>query len=835
MMHLKSMVMALCAIAALTFAPAYAAPNPVADDSHFPGASLPTRVAPPWLAPPKSSRAAIPPIFDIARPTAPTPPTGVDPLDEHWLSRFGLPVPDAGINVLLQLGDLLIAGGEFSRIGRLEARSLAAWSGTAWSLLGDFPGWRVVDLAPYPGGFVALGSGSTGPDVWRWTGSDWRSLGPFPGPANDPLDMAVVHDTVAVSVSEYAGGHWRSRIYLHDGVAWTALGDAFEGPVFAVAWFGGSLYAGGASGDYVTALVSRWDGASWQSIDGGMAKGASSWVEGLAVFDDELVASGSSLDVTDPAAPAPVVRWNGTTWRTLGIGGANVLGTRLRVIGGELYSYGAFNNGRHGIVHWDGSTWRIDEDSLQGLVCDVADYQGKFYAGGHLSIDGSRAAPPLAVRDGGQWHSPLDPATDMNGFLGSDGPAVMGLTAFDGAILAVGRFDFAGAPGGWQRCAGGARWDGLGWSPLGFETFDQPYVQNLAVHAGSVYAVGYFRKSAPYIYGTVARLENGEWQPVGGDHAAPFYNVYCLASALGDLFIGGSVEPGNAFRGIARWDGVEWTPVGGGVTSGAWISSIVALGPDVIVTGSFDEVGGVACHNIAAWNPVTGWRALGSGLDNAGIALLSRDGALYAGGWFAHAGGVPARGIACWLNSNWEAVVPLPGPYTPRISSLGSYRGRLVASGYGVPNQLASLEDDGTWHALGSGLDSPANAMVESGSSLFVGGYFSRAGASDAYGFAEWREDEAIGPPTLPGIAAAPNPFTSVVQLRYELTAGGRVRVEMFDLAGHQVDRVFDGVQIAGPQQVAWRPEAGRVRPGMYFARITTDGGSRVVRVVHMR
>ena len=793
--------------------------------------------AAPWLAPwsPTSSPAS--PFVDLSRPIAQPMRAGADPLDVHWQSRFGLPVPNAGIRTLLPHDGLLVAGGWFTRIGRLEAPGLAAWNGIKWSLLGDFPGTAVHELAPYPGGLVAMGTAGSGLDVWRWTGSSWQSLG-FPPGLNEGLDMTVSNETIAVSASVYVADEWRSQVYLYTGLGWTALGDVFDGPMPSLAWYGGALHAGGGpshgpGADSTTAVVSRWNGESWEGIDGGLAKGSWARVSALAVFDGELVAGGYGLDVTDPFAPASVVRWNGSTWAALGSGGPEYPNIeRMRVIGDDLYALGSFYSG-YGIARWDGVSWHLAEDALQVRVFDLASFAGRLYAGGALSINGSSPAPPLSVRGEDQWGPVSHPRAGMQGFLGWSGPMVTGLAALDGAIFAAGRFDFAGATDGWRRCAGGARWDGLDWSPLGFESFRYAYPQDVTIHEGAVHALGSFSTSDGQS-GTVARLDAGEWRMVGGPSSASFYNVHRIASARGDLFVGGLVDP-QYFSGIARWDGSTWSTLGGGVTKGNWVSAIVSHGADVIVAGSFEEVGGVACRNIAAWNPATGWRPLGPGLDGNVNDLLSRDGVLYAAGGFRLAGSAEASAIAQWRGGVWEALPsPLSSGWYGGVWSLAWYRGRLVASGYEIPGMLASLEADGTWRALGSGLDQPAVRMVESGPSLFVGGYFSRAGAVDAYGFAEWREGGVFEPAIQPRVTAAPNPFASTLHLRYELAAGGRVRLEIFDIAGHQVERVFDGFQGAGPQDIAWRPGASRVRPGVYFARLTAGGSSRIVRVVRV-
>jgi len=255
----------------------------------------------------------------------------------------------------------------------------------------------------------------------------------------------------------------------------------------------------------------------------------------------------------------------------------------------------------------------------------------------------------------------------------------------------------------------------------------------------------------------------------------------------------------------------------------------------LIVAGEFTEINGVAANHIAAWNPTTGWRGLGTGVDYIVTGLLSRGGALYVSGLFTTAGGIPVDGIAVWNGGAWSA---LPSPRSqqdrlPYVYALGSYRGYVVAAGPSVDGYMASLGSDHQWHPF-PGMEREPFAMVENGPSLFIGGAFSQVGGMPSYGFAEWREPEALVP-SVSTLAAAPNPFTTDVHIRYELSAGATVRVEMFDLSGRMLERAFDGWQSAGAQDVVWHASARGVKPGIYFARVLIGDRSEVARVMRVK
>jgi hypothetical protein len=746
----------------------------------------------------------------------------------NWRSGFGLPVPDNAVLALFVSGNVLVAGGYFERIGDLDVPGLAAWDGLRWSKLGDFPGEYVTDLAPYPGGFVAIGGQGIGATVWHWTGATWETWTESSGyPFIEAL--AVEGTSVAIATVTSTDTGERSRVELHTPNGWTTLGGDFDERVLALCWYAGSLYAAGMFeqvGGVETPRIARWDGAAWQPLAQSIPHNlhGQDWVRSLAVYRGELVAAGSIGYNLDPSQIQFFTRWNGSRWAPLGSDGPGDPNLyRLRVVGNDLYALGTYSG--HAMARWDGSAWHLNEESLQVFVDDVALFQGDLHAGGSLSRNGDGPASSLMRRQAGVWHTPL-PGPGMRGLLGWSGPVVQAIAGTDRGIYAAGRIDFVGTPGAWRRCQGVALWDGNEWSATGLEDWPDAEPTDLVVHQGALYAIGFF-ESPGSGYGSAIKLTDDGWSVLSGTSNA-MYNGYRGISALGDLYVAGSVDPNDAFHGIARWNGSAWAPVGGGVTKGSYVAAMAQLGSELVVAGSFTEVGGVACENVAAWSPVTGWHALGSGVEGTVSDVTARDGVLYASGNCGLGVGEPESysGIVRWRNGKWE-----PLDQSPAADHLGWYRGQLVAAWHGG---MATLAADGTWHRLGSGTNGLVTGMVERGPSLFVGGLFSRAGSTSAFGFAEWRDGAPVAPPIAPAITSAPNPAAGPVHLRYELPVATRARVEVFDLTGHRVDLVFDGQQPAGMQDVVWQPDAARVRAGVYFARLTVGVSNRVVRVMRI-
>jgi hypothetical protein len=222
----------------------------------------------------------------------------------------------------------------------------------------------------------------------------------------------------------------------------------------------------------------------------------------------------------------------------------------------------------------------------------------------------------------------------------------------------------------------------------------------------ALYVGGLFSSAGGEAVSNLARWDGSDWSDVGGG-----VNGTVEALAVADfgsgpeLYLGGAFTEGGGgvvLANIARWDGAGFSDVGGG-TSGT-VRSLVTLpaglssSDTLVLGGSFGTAGGitsggfgVAVQNIASWSGV-GFAALGAGFTGPVMALTQHDNSLYAGGDFNASGATFVYDLARWTGSAWEAV-----------------GGGGAAIGGGYISELTSY-DDGT------------------GSALVVGGSFSNIG-----------------------------------------------------------------------------------------------------------
>lgn len=79
-----------------------------------------------------------------------------------------------------------------------------------------------------------------------------------------------------------------------------------------------------------------------------------------------------------------------------------------------------------------------------------------------------------------------------------------------------------------------------------------------------------------------------------------------------------------------------------------------------------------------------------------------------------------------------------------------------------------------------------------------------------------------------------PNPAAGAIQFAYDLPKAAPVRLEVFDLSGRRVANVASGQTEAGHHELRWSPrgDGGGVAAGLYFARFSVPGMTRMVRIV---
>ena len=263
--------------------------------------------------------------------------------------------------------------------------------------------------------------------------------------------------------------------------------------------------------------------------------------------------------------------------------------------------------------------------------------------------------------------------TMVNGVLKWDGTSVTALGTGPGANLScLAGFDDGTGPALYAATGSSVhKWNGTSWTSVG--VFDFPgssffMVYDMVVFddgsGSALYAVGYFTSVNGQPATSIARWNGTNWTAVGGGFNVNdgAFSTLVFDDGTGPaLYVGGTigVAGGMLVSSIAKWNGTSWSAVGSGPNH-----PVLALAAYDDGTGLALHAGGFclsvpACVSISKWNGAT-WGPVGGGMNNRVQSLTTFDdgtgNALYAGGLFTTAGGGAAIGIAKWNGTNWASL-----------------------------------------------------------------------------------------------------------------------------------------------------------------------------------
>lgn len=335
-----------------------------------------------------------------------------------------------------------------------------------------------------------------------------------------------------------------------------------------------------------------------------------------------------------------------------------------------------------------------------------------------------------------------------------------------------------------------ARWDGANWT---FQTvFDgkYPVVTALHVHDGALHAAGTISGFAGNT-DHVARLENGQWQPVG---SALNGSVYALDTHAGRLvaagaFTGFAYDPLPGLAHVAELEGNEWSQLANGLN---------ATVRDLLSVNGVLHAAGDMYMNIA---PVFGMARMAAGA------------------------------------GEWEPLMPNLVNYiyttigTPRIERIVHHEGSIYFVGeFGISTSMMLYGYNvGRWDAVDAvaELATPeavVHAAVVHDDQLVIGG-----------AFANWRPSVAVLDLTLSvadsplgsDLVASPNPVRD--QVRVTGVRGiANAPIRITDSAG-RVHRAE-----ATRQDDALILDAAALAPGAYVMEVITPNGPAAVRFMKL-
>ncbi len=389
-----------------------------------------------------------------------------------------------------------------------------------------------------------------------------------------------------------------------------------------------------------------------------------------------------------------------------------------------------------------------------------------------------------------------------------------------------------------------------GWDPRADDL-----VATLAIDHGVVYVGGFFRHVSGVTRAHAAALDAVSGRLTGWDPGTDG-TVYDLALHGDRVYLGGYFGSigGGAPAYLARVDTVTgqadaWDPqLSAGVYCLKRFSSRLYAG------GNFRSAGGEVRGFGAAWNLSDGSLSAWDPVADGPLAALDvTDRGVYLGGHFTSIGGEPRNGLAAvdseqGLVRAWDPDPRNDSIYDPADADGIHVEGGSVYVGGGFTriggqnrDRLASLDavtgDSDEWNP---GANNHVRTFVVKDGVVYAGGNFTVAGGQPHCGIVAFTAATAAAPIAHgPSRAAAllpnrPNPFGDDTTIPFSLAAPGRVRLEVFDLAGRVVATpVPDQVRAPGVHEVAFT--ATHLPAGVYLARLRAGGVVFTRRIVHVR
>ncbi|WP_350287904.1 PQQ-dependent sugar dehydrogenase [uncultured Croceitalea sp.] len=347
--------------------------------------------------------------------------------------------------------------------------------------------------------------------------------------------------------------------------------------------------------------VGEWLNVGFKGTNGSIATIVNADGNNYYVGGDFTEASGISVQ--------NLAKFNKTDgWSAFGSGTNGKVNTIAISSNGNVYVGGEFTEidgvSVSNVAFWDGLGWNAMNGGTNGPVAKIGiDSNDMVYVGGTFETCGSVTVNNIGLWSNNSW-TPL--ADSTNGAIGTNNE-VRAITFDENDVLHIGgNFDSAGG----NSAPRIATWNGNTWGTLGQGT--SGFVQAILVLPDYIYAGGNFAIAGSETVNRIAR-----WN-----------------------------------RNTSVWEALNFGLSGS-------VNDITFDGTYVYACGNFETASNNSdineiMRNIARWNDIEGWEALGPntmvGTDNIinTLAFSSNNNSLFAGGSFTDAGQTKVDNIAEW-------------------------------------------------------------------------------------------------------------------------------------------------------------------------------------------
>ena len=350
------------------------------------------------------------------------------------------------------------------------------------------------------------------------------------------------------------------------------------------------------------------EGTRYFYSQGGMEFFAQHFSVAMTNWNGYLV-NGGYFNLAGSVQANNIAKWDGGSWSAIG-GGFNHEAFGLAVYKNELWATGIFDSAygagaRNYISRWDGSQWQDVSGGLNSVGTVMKEFNGSLVVGGFFTSVGQMYTPYIARWNGSEWQR-------MG--IGMSGP-VYSLEIFNNELYAGGNFVYAGG----QVCNGIARWNGTEWQPVGAGTAGgDRTVYSLKVYNGELYAGGAFITMNGVFCYNIAKYDGQIWKTAGA--GARGYNcavsqgfVSDMEVTAGELYAVGmfTTMNGTPANKFAKYNGSSWCGIEYGMDLRP--RSIELYNNELIINGDFYSVSGIRANNIIKYTPVPNLTGSGNG------------------------------------------------------------------------------------------------------------------------------------------------------------------------------------------------------------------------------
>ena len=223
-----------------------------------------------------------------------------------------------------------IYGGEEFALTLVEHWDGEKWVEKASPSVPDFSNHLYGMSAISPEDIWIVGASHQGTDLWRtlalhWDGREWRIV-----PTPSKLKISSLNAVAGTTMDD---GRWTMEVW--------AVGEELLGNRTAGA----------------RALVMRWDGVEWRTVETGIEEQNATLSAVAAIAPDDVWAAGSYSDMSGTVLKPLLAHWDGTTWSRVEAGSDGAIWGMSAVSATDVWAVGNFGP-QTLALHWDGVEWK---------------------------------------------------------------------------------------------------------------------------------------------------------------------------------------------------------------------------------------------------------------------------------------------------------------------------------------------------------------------------------------------------------------------------------------------------------------------------------------------